>query len=540
MSRDRRSPRPGGRLAARIDLRGPRRRAALRARLVVAADALDAAGAGAPAVDRAADRGSVAGAAPTGPTSALVDRVAERLDGAHDGHVWLVHAVLAARLPPPSIVAASVRRAAFDGPLAVIGLALDRAFDPSLDFAPDADLRTDVPMGLGWPAVEVVTGAVLVDLQGIAAPGRPAEAPVVVRACAQRWARDHEPTFVRWAGRGTSLHRLGAQEQATALAGDSWHPDDPPAERTVVVPWRCTYVLLEPATERNRVRALSGLLLHARTPGGGLGFELAPMTAHEAFAEGDGGRFALSLAATRHLARVAPISATVAGEYDGWRHALVGTGVSGPEVRAIPLAAEPPQLAPVRSSQPRGAATDSAPVVLVVGADRLRANHAAVLHAAEVLWRRGLTFRLRLVGTPAPGGPVATRVGRLQARGRTVEVVDDLRAPDRRAAYDEAHVVVHPSLGEGFATVVTEALACGTPVITSDFGAPAEAAARGGALLIDPRDDHALADALARVLSEPGLRDRLAAEAAATPTRSWDTYAAEVWDHLTRASPDAG
>ena len=60
----------------------------------------------------------------------------------------------------------------------------------------------------------------------------------------------------------------------------------------------------------------------------------------------------------------------------------------------------------------------------------------------------------------------------------------------------------------------------------------AEIAAGGGALLVDPRDDAALATVLGVVASDPTAVARLRAEAAARPARTWDEYAAELWTYF--------
>ena len=53
-----------------------------------------------------------------------------------------------------------------------------------------------------------------------------------------------------------------------------------------------------------------------------------------------------------------------------------------------------------------------------------------------------------------------------------------------------------------------EAMACGTPVITSR-GSSLEEVAGDGALLVDPMDEVSIAEALTRVLSDAELRHRL-------------------------------
>ena len=83
-----------------------------------------------------------------------------------------------------------------------------------------------------------------------------------------------------------------------------------------------------------------------------------------------------------------------------------------------------------------------------------------------------------------------------------------------------------------------ESLAAGTPVITSRFGSMAELAEGGGALTVDPRDDHDLRDAMRALLTDDALHLRLREEAAARPPRTWDTYAAELAAFLLDPLPD--
>jgi len=74
--------------------------------------------------------------------------------------------------------------------------------------------------------------------------------------------------------------------------------------------------------------------------------------------------------------------------------------------------------------------------------------------------------------------------------------------------YRAAELFVYPSLFEGFGLPVLEAMACGTPAITSNASSLPEVAG-DAALLIEPEDVGALTDALARVLSDPQLAAEL-------------------------------
>lgn len=70
--------------------------------------------------------------------------------------------------------------------------------------------------------------------------------------------------------------------------------------------------------------------------------------------------------------------------------------------------------------------------------------------------------------------------------------------------YAGARAFAYPSRYEGFGLPVLEAMACGTPVVTSDVSSMPEVAGEA-ALLVGPDDVGALADALARVLSDDAL-----------------------------------
>jgi glycosyltransferase involved in cell wall biosynthesis len=73
--------------------------------------------------------------------------------------------------------------------------------------------------------------------------------------------------------------------------------------------------------------------------------------------------------------------------------------------------------------------------------------------------------------------------------------------------YNAASLLVYPSYFEGFGLPVLEAMACGTPVITSTVSSlPEVAGTDGAALLVDPTDIGALAEAMAQLMSQPDRR----------------------------------
>jgi glycosyltransferase involved in cell wall biosynthesis len=94
--------------------------------------------------------------------------------------------------------------------------------------------------------------------------------------------------------------------------------------------------------------------------------------------------------------------------------------------------------------------------------------------------------------------------------------------------YNGAALFVFPSLYEGFGFPVLEAMACGTPVVSSNAGSLAEVCGEGG-LQVDPQDEEALANAIEAVLSSPTLAADLRQRGFAQVARfSWERCAEET------------
>jgi glycosyltransferase involved in cell wall biosynthesis len=112
--------------------------------------------------------------------------------------------------------------------------------------------------------------------------------------------------------------------------------------------------------------------------------------------------------------------------------------------------------------------------------------------------------------------------GDVQVDGWVGQVPDEQLA----ALYRGARCLVYPSLYEGFGIPVLEAMACGTPVVTSAGGATEEVAG-GAAVLVDPHD---VASIAAGIEEAEGRRDELVRrgrERAGDFT--WPRVAAATW-----------
>lgn len=100
-------------------------------------------------------------------------------------------------------------------------------------------------------------------------------------------------------------------------------------------------------------------------------------------------------------------------------------------------------------------------------------------------------------------GPILRAVAerRLQAHVRLLGFVPDEHLP---ALLTGAKAFVFPSIHEGFGLPVLEAMACGTPVVTSNCSSLPEIAG-DAAVLVDPRDVESIAHGIQRILTDAAL-----------------------------------
>jgi glycosyltransferase involved in cell wall biosynthesis len=502
-----RAPRPAAAAFVwHVDLRGRNRRTALRQRIAAVLTAL-----GQPPAAEISTRD-------------LLAALESSLDGAGSDRFWLALSAVGGRLPHHAEVLRAKRIATVEGPLAGLTRVL-RGMRPGWPFT-----RGE------WPAVEIVSGETLVDVHHTAQTSFATGIQRVARQSIQRWVRDHEVTLVGWTRTEDGLRRLSTDEQDRALNGGA--PRSTPGSRrpaTLLIPWGCRYVLPELLADPERTRRLRGLVEFSGSSTGVIGFDCVPLTSAETTALGMTGGFALSLASVASMDRVATISSSAAAEYRGWREMLGGVGRLGPAIEPIPLPVEAGEASAQGLAQARDLmVVGDQPMVLVVGSHEPRKNHLAVLHAAELLWREGLRFSLNFVGGNAWNNDGFTnRLAELQAQGRPVQSISAVTDDLLWAGYRLARCTLFPSFNEGFGLPVAESLGCGTPVITSNFGSMLEIVEDGGgALTVDPRDDHAIADALRSLLTDDDLHARLTAQAQARPVRTWDEYADQTWRYL--------
>lgn len=157
----------------------------------------------------------------------------------------------------------------------------------------------------------------------------------------------------------------------------------------------------------------------------------------------------------------------------------------------------------------------SQPFVLGLGTLHPRKNYNRLIYAfaqiADVSRRldgRPITHNLVIVGKQGwLFDSIKADAARLGLRTRLIfpgYAEDD----DLPALYRAADLFVFPSLYEGFGLPPLEAMACGTPVITSNVSSLPEVVGDAG-LTIDPTDIYELANAMSRALQDRALREQM-------------------------------
>ena len=150
--------------------------------------------------------------------------------------------------------------------------------------------------------------------------------------------------------------------------------------------------------------------------------------------------------------------------------------------------------------------------VLCVARQYPRKRVVDLIDAFAIVVGREPRARLVVIGDGPEHGALAERL-RQRRLGGHVQLLGAL--PDDgevRAWYRRCSLFCLPSEQEGFGIVFLEAMASGLPVVSTTAAAIPEVVPDGQAgLLVPPRDPAALAEALLRLLQDPGLRARLRA-----------------------------
>ena len=167
--------------------------------------------------------------------------------------------------------------------------------------------------------------------------------------------------------------------------------------------------------------------------------------------------------------------------------------------------------------------------VLYVGNIKPHKNLVRVVEAFSGLRKRGFDdLTLLIIGDEISKLPALRRAVHSHKLHKHVRFLGHLPDDTLAILYRLAAVFVFPSLYEGFGLPPLEAMACGAPVVTSNVSSLPEVTG-DAAVLVDPYDVGSIADGIARVLSDPALREDMRVKGMARAREfSWERSVART------------
>jgi glycosyltransferase involved in cell wall biosynthesis len=149
--------------------------------------------------------------------------------------------------------------------------------------------------------------------------------------------------------------------------------------------------------------------------------------------------------------------------------------------------------------------------VLALGGVDPRKNTAGVIEAFRLFLGAGdFPHQLIIVGLPPAEQTRLRRNIRRAGLDHRAILAGFVPEDDLIALYSAAEMFLYPSFYEGFGLPVLEAMASGTPVVTSPVGSIPEIAG-AAAVMAYPKNIGAIAEQIRQVVSDSGLRERLVA-----------------------------
>jgi glycosyltransferase involved in cell wall biosynthesis len=202
------------------------------------------------------------------------------------------------------------------------------------------------------------------------------------------------------------------------------------------------------------------------------------------------------------------------------RDDMVALGMPADRIRVHHTGIDLEAFRPVDRAAAKAALGVDGPLLVTAGALLQRKGQVLAIEALRAL--PGAT--LILVGDGPDRGRLQRLAGDLPVRFLGVRPHAEL--PGLLAAAD---VMVLPTASEGLANVWVEALACGTPVVTSDVGGAREVFDEPAFGRLVPRDPAAIAGAVSDLLANPPSQEAVRKGALRF---SWERNGAELADHL--------
>jgi glycosyltransferase involved in cell wall biosynthesis len=199
--------------------------------------------------------------------------------------------------------------------------------------------------------------------------------------------------------------------------------------------------------------------------------------------------------------------------------------VPGCKVYELPNAIDLSQYRPIASQRIAPVGGPSQVNILCLGYLGRNKGTYELIESARVLRERGLPVSFDLVGEE-----LATGEGELlkQEIARTgLEGIVRLHPPvggeEKNAYLRKADIFAQPSYSEGMPIAIIEAMACGLPIVASRVGGIPDQVSEGvNGFLVDARRADQLAQALEKLVSDPGLRAGMQANSARLAVEKFD------------------
>lgn len=207
-------------------------------------------------------------------------------------------------------------------------------------------------------------------------------------------------------------------------------------------------------------------------------------------------------------------------------------GIDPERIEVIPLAADlryrPLDRDVCRKTVAKSFGIDG-PFVLYVGTFQPRKNVEPLIRGyTRMREQNALRHKLVLVGKPKHQYASVFEAIESSPFRDDIILTGFVEDDDLPVLYNAASVFVFPTLFEGFGLPVVEAMACGTPVITTDVSCLPEVSG-GAALLVDPNDPGGFAAAMTSVLSDATVAQKMTERGLAhVAGYSWERTARET------------
>ena len=204
--------------------------------------------------------------------------------------------------------------------------------------------------------------------------------------------------------------------------------------------------------------------------------------------------------------------------------------IPGEQITVVPDAVEPlfqplPQDKVASFRQQHGISPETI-CLLHVGSNHPRKNVFTILRVLEALQKRGLSIHLWKTGADF----TAEQKIFIQTYGLE-NFVTYLGKPNKCTLiqiYNAADILLSPSLYEGFGMTVLEAMACGTPVITSNVTSLPEVAG-DAAVLVAPTDVQAIVETISRLQNDSVYYQELSSKGLARARLfTWEATAEQI------------